>query len=102
MRYPNQKKITINKMETNSNNPYTIINLNTLQNAMSTLKKAGTFKLWIYLAKNQHNYTFDLSCAECKKWGLKPDTYHSAVKELIELGYLKKTKENEYIFFENI
>lgn len=81
-------------------NKYAKINLNALQNAMAKLKKMGSLKLWLYLSKNQNGYSFDLSCAECNKWGLKPDAYHDAVRDLEDKGFLKKSTDNFYIFYE--
>jgi hypothetical protein len=50
-----------------------MINLNALECAAINLK-SGAFKLWVYLAQNQNNYTFALSnkaVAEC--FGIKKD-----------------------------
>ncbi|WP_418841586.1 hypothetical protein [Ruminococcus sp.] len=100
MSYPNQKTISIDKMPCDKNNKYAVINQYAMQKAMCQLKTMGSMKLWLYLAKNKPDYKFDLSCAECGKWGLKPDAFHTAVKELINKGYLLKNKANEYTFIE--
>lgn len=100
MSFPNQKKIIVDKMPCDKRNKYAVINQQALQKAMCELKTMGSIKLWLYLAKNQPDYKFDLSCAECGKWGLKPDAFHSAVKELINKGYLMHNKANEYTFIE--
>ena len=81
-------------------NHYSKINIVALHNAMTILTKVGSVKLWLYLAKNQNRYTFDLNCADCQKWGLKPDSYHTAVKDLIEKGFLVKQSGNQYVFNE--
>lgn len=96
----NQKRVIINKEKCDMLNHYAVVNINALQQAMCNLKKAGTFKLWMYLAKNQNGYSFDLSCVDCGKWGIKPDTYHAAVKELIEKKYLIEIKNKNYDFYE--
>lgn len=98
MSVPNQKKI--NKEICNSTNLYATINLEALNAAMKDLTKIGAFKLWMYLSKNQDGYEFDLSCADCGTWGIKKDTYHNAVNELINKGYLIKNSKNRYIFRE--
>lgn len=97
---PNQKTITVCKELCDKQHYYTTINLNALECAATDLK-SGAFKLWIYLAKNQNNYTFGLSnkaVAEC--FGIKKDQYDNAVKELIEKGYLIETAKNQYKFLE--
>lgn len=97
---PNQKTITIKKEDCNRQNFYAAINLNALELAAIDLK-SGAFKLWIYFAKNQDNYTFGLSNkAVAEQFGIKKDQYDSAVKELIEKGYLIETAKNKYVFKE--
>ncbi|MGN0106709.1 MAG: hypothetical protein ACI4A5_03295 [Hominilimicola sp.] len=100
MSVPNQKKIKINKEICDSTNLYATINLDALNAAMKDLTKIGTFKLWMYLSKNQDGYEFDLSCVDCGTWGIKKDAYHNAVNELIDKGYLIKDNQNRYIFRE--
>jgi hypothetical protein len=100
MSYPNQKKIKVEKQPCNSHNKFATINQHAMQKAMCELNTMGSIKLWLYLAKNKNEYIFDLSCAECEKWGLKPDAFHAAVKELINKGYLIHSKANEYVFVE--
>lgn len=100
MSFPNQKSIVICKEDCNENFIYAKINIRAMQKAMQELK-AGSFKLWIYFAKNQENYKFDLSAAECEKdWGIKPDSFHSAVNDLIDKGYLRNISGNTYAFVE--
>ena len=101
MSYPNQKTIKIKKVPCNDIDLYTKIDLPTLQKAMKELTTMGEMKLWLYLAKNQDNYICELSLEHCKKFGLKTDAYHSAVKKLIEKGYLVQQNGNRYTFVEN-
>ena len=97
---PNQKTITVCKELCDNQHYYTMINLNALELASIDLK-AGAFKLWVYLAKNQNNYTFALSNKAAQQYfGIKKDQYDSAVKELIEKGYLIETSKNKYLFSE--
>lgn len=100
--FPNQKRIYVEKEVCDSANKYAVINLNALFHAMKDLKKGSSFKLWMYLAKNQNGYEFDLSNVDCNDWGIKSDSYHSAVKDLIQKGYLEETKSNRFIFHELI
>jgi hypothetical protein len=75
-------------------------NLEALQYAMIDLK-GETFKLWMYLGKNQDGYTFALSKVDAIKWGVgSKSSYDRAVKELIEKGYLVETTKNHFNFFE--
>ena len=97
---PNQKVITVKKQPTDKQNYYTMINLNALELAEIDLK-AGAFKLWIYFAKNQNNFTFALSSKEVQEnFGIKIKQYNSAIEELIEKGYLVKEKGFNYYFNE--
>lgn len=59
--------------------------------------------MWLYLNKNQENYTFDLSRAACLEWGIKKDSYYDGVRELVEKGYLVQAREgsNYYTFYES-
>ena len=75
-------------------------NLNALQCAMTNLK-GESFKLWIYLGKNQDGYSFALSSADAVKWGIgSVSSYHRAVNELTEKGYLVRSCGNLYDFYE--
>ncbi len=59
--------------------------------------------MWLYLNKNQENYTFDLSRTACLEWGIKKDSYYDGVRELIEKGYLIQARDgsNYYTFYES-
>lgn len=98
---PNQKVVKVKKELCDNQHYYTMINLQALDKAAQTLK-SGAFKLWIYFAKNQNNYTFALSSKEvCESFGIKIKQYNSAIQELIENNYLVQQKGNNYIFNEN-
>ncbi|MBQ9673282.1 MAG: hypothetical protein IJV39_01510 [Ruminococcus sp.] len=99
MSYPNQKIVTVAKEKCDKSNLYAKININALQKAMEDLR-TNSFKLWVYFAKNRPYHTFALSAVDCKKWGIKTDSFHSAVVDLIKKGYLKQLKGNEYTFYE--
>lgn len=97
---PNQKIITINKVQCDEQHLYTKINLDALNQAAIKLK-AGAFKLWIYMAKNQNGYAFGLSNIDVKNsFGMGKDQYDTAVKELIENNYLVSVEGQNYIFNE--
>jgi len=70
-------------------------------NAAACNLDAGAFKLWIYFAKNQNDYTFELSSkAVGETFGIKIKQYNNAITELIAKGYLVNTKGNNYVFNE--
>ena len=80
---------------------YATINLDALQAAMQVLNGSG-LKLWLYLNKNQNNYKLELSRVACAGWGIKKDSYYSAVDELIKKGFLVQDHygSNVYWFYE--
>lgn len=98
----NQKVITTNAAQHNKNNIYATLNIEAMSEAM-TLLKPNTFKLWCYMAKNQNNYKFALSCVDaCKFCGFTKNTFHNSVNELINVGYLVNTSGNAYDFYEKL
>lgn len=98
----NQKQIYIIPVEHNKDSPYAKIGINNIREAMKNLKPTS-FKLWIYFAKNQSNYRMFLSCVDaCNFCNFSKNTFHSAVKDLIDAGYLKRTNENYFTFSEEI
>ena len=80
---------------------YSMNNIEALQAAMQVLNGSG-LKLWLYLNKNQDGYRFELSRVDCAKWGIKKDSYYSAVEELINKGFLVQDHygSNMYWFHE--
>lgn len=97
---PNQRTISVKKEKCDKNNYYTTINLQALERASKQLS-ANAFKFWIYLAKNQPNYTFALSkVATLEYCGFGESTYTKVFKELKEYGYLKEYSKDNYNFYE--
>ena len=97
---PNQKVVTTKGAKHDKQNKYGVINIAAMELAMATLKP-NTFKLWCYMAKNQNDYTFALSCADaCRFCDMSKPTYLSSVQELIDNGYLVNTSSNNYDFYE--
>lgn len=88
MSVANQKIVRISgRKPRDRNNLFATMNLEALQHAMQELK-GSSFKLWAYFNKNQDKYQLELSQKACAEWGIKKDSYYSAVKDLIEKGYL--------------
>ena len=97
---PNQLVIKIKKEQCNEDTNYMKVNMTALESASKDLK-AGAFKLWIYFAKNQSEYTFALSPQHVKNiFGINKTQYNSAKAELINKGYLKQMDRNFYHFYE--
>lgn len=97
---PNQKTVTTKSAAHDTKHIYGKISISAMELAMSSLKP-NTFKLWCYMAKNQNNYTFALSCADaCSFCKMSKPTYLASVQELIECGYLVNTSGNSYDFYE--
>lgn len=99
---PNQKVITTHWTQKDETHLYSKINIDAMEEAMALLKP-NTFKLWCYMAKNQNNYTFALSCVDaCRFCKMTKPTYLGCVQELIEVGYLVNTNGNRYDFYEKL
>ena len=103
---PNQRTITVSKEKTDKSHRYTANNLAALDEAAGRLQSKGGFKLYMYLAKNQNNYSFGLSSADFCAWsGLGMTAYNTAFEELKAQGYLipkdkSKPKETIFIFYD--
>lgn len=100
-----QKNITVHKEPCSKQNLYAMINIDAMTQASQNLK-AGAFKLWIYFAKNQDKYHFELSSKDAiNNFGVgSKSQYDTAVKELTDKGYLRpvagKEHANSWEFFE--
>jgi len=74
-----------------------------LDEAAYRLQSKGGFKLYMYLAKNQDKYNFNLSSSDFMLWSrLGYTAYTTAFKELVTEGYLiqKEGTEDIYTFFD--
>lgn len=99
---PNQKVITTRGAKHDKNNIYACINIEAMEQAMAILKP-NTYKVWCYMAKNQNNHTFALSCVDaCRFCKISKPTYLACVQELIDAGYLVNTGGNAYDFYEKL
>lgn len=100
--FENQKTITTKSAKHDKKNIYATLNIKAMQEAMLLLKP-NTFKVWCYMAKNQNNYTFALSCKDaCDFCRMTKPTYLKCIQELIECGYLVNTSGNHYNFYEKL
>lgn len=93
--YPNQKQVIITKENTNH---YCQIDRIALNGAMQKLN-GGAFKLWVYLVKNKSGTKISLSPSDCSKWGIKRDSYHRGIKELIDKGFLVQSEKFDSVYY---
>jgi hypothetical protein len=91
----------VNKEPTDKNHLYMCLNIDALQKAMNDLTPAQ-LKVWMYFAKNQNNYRFELSSvAVCAFCGISDKTYREAIKTLVAKRYLVKRDDGSvYDFYE--
>lgn len=106
MKYPNQKEITVHKEPCDQQNIYAKINKKAMYQAMKNYsgRKAPSFELWCYIASSQSGRVFVLSPTAIEaEIGMGVDAYRTAVKNLIDDGYLvlKNDETNtKYDFYE--
>lgn len=101
---PNQREILLNKAKCSSERRYTVNNLDALDGAAASLHSKGGFKLYMYIAKNQDKYRFNLSSSDFMHWsGLSYTAYTTAFQELIDNGYLVQSEEckDNYVFYDD-
>lgn len=101
MSSPNQKTIRIGNKNApkKGDNDYICVFKDVYFEAYRNLthKSIG---LWMYFYGNKQGYQFELSeKAFCQESGISKSSYYSAVKELIEKGYLVETSSNHYTFY---
>ena len=102
-RVPNQREITVSKQPTDKKNKYTANNLAALDEAARRLQSKSGFKLYMYLAKNQDKYSFNLSSNDFMIWsGSGYTAYSTAFQELEDEGYLVKKDGTQtiYVFYD--
>ena len=101
MSVANQKVVNVNKEPCDTKNIYARINIEAIQNAINDLKPS-TFKIWMYFAKNQEGYEFELSSvAVCGFCSVSDKTYREGIKEMIAKRYLiQNGSGNCYDFYE--
>lgn len=100
---PNQKVLTIHKEVTDKEHKYSMHNLEALARGAKDLQKPASYKLYIYLSKNQNGYETALSSADFCEWaGCGMTAYNSAVQELKDKGYLvaKTGATTRYTFYD--
>lgn len=100
---PNLREIIISKTKSDKTHLYSINNLEAMSEAAYRLQSKAGFKLYMYLAKNQHKYTLPLYSSAFIAWaGVGIDAYRSAFNELVAEGFLVEdpSVKDKYTFFE--
>lgn len=103
MSVPNQKVIAVNKQPCDEINIYVKMNVEAIDLALQNLKQGSVLKVWMYFAKNQNGYKFELSSKHVMAYcNITEKTYREAIKTLIEKRYLIPRGEgsNHYDFYE--
>lgn len=104
--YPNQKVIQVKSMLHNGKDksqPYGCINIEASNRAARVLKP-NAYRMYIRIVLNQDGHEFALSPKTMREEiGISPTGYETAVKNLIDAGYLVQIRNgsNKYIFYEN-
>ena len=104
--YPNQKVIQVKSMPHNGKDksqPYGCINIEASNRAARVLKP-NAYRMYIRIVLNQDGHEFALSPKTMREEiGISPTGYETAVKNLIDAGYLVQIRNgsNKYIFYEN-
>ena len=86
---PNIRTIDINKETSDRLHRYTVNNLEAVAEAARRLTSVAGFKLYMYLAKNQNNYSMLLYSSSFLEWAnVGIAAYNTAFKELVKEGFL--------------
>lgn len=98
--YPNQKIITVHKAPFDKNHIYSCFNKEALFAACRGLK-GNELKAFLYLSSNQKEYRMALSTSDmAEKLGSTEDGMRTAIRGLIEKGYMEQESGNLYGFYE--
>lgn len=101
--YANQKAITINRNlpQKGENRKFLTVHYDTITQASRNLSGEAAFKLYLYLLSNQDKYIDNFSPANfSKEFGISVDRCRKVFSQLEEVGYLIKSGNNEYQFYE--
>ena len=94
----NQRTIIVKRTTDAVRKDYFKISNENFREAMYNLK-GNAFKLYCYLCDNANGWEFDLyPCDFIRVANVSKDTYYSAFKELVKLGYLKESKIRKNVF----
>ena len=93
-------EVSINKTESDQSNPYCIVNIAANRGALKTLTKSAYCR-YMYFVQNQPGFTLNLRRTHAMDiTNLSKSSYHRAMAELIERGYLIDCGDG-YEFYED-
>lgn len=98
--YPNQKIVTVHKAVVDEKNIYMRLNKKAMMNACKNL---GGLELnaFLYLSSNQDGYEMALSTEDmAAQMGGSVRSYQTAIRSLIQKGYLVHDRKNRYDFYD--
>lgn len=97
MTYPNQKIVVIQKEKVFKD--FLQVSNDNWKEASRNLKDSS-FRMYMYLSANANFFNLALSQKTVEEEiGVKKTAYHSAIKELLEKGYLVEKQGNIFYFF---
>lgn len=102
MKYANQNQVVVKRSipDKGTKQPYICIYTKNIETAARTLGGVA-FKLYLYIASNSNDYTFDYSPQHFSEvYGVSLQRARDAFKELIKEGYLIETDSHRYEFSE--
>lgn len=98
MSVPNQKIVKINKPQYTDS--FLTVGIDEWQKAYQELRQPSAFALYLYLAGNRDGFSLELSQEAIKNsLGISKSTYHRAIDELIDKGYLAEVSGNLLEFY---
>lgn len=98
--YPNQLRIILRSCKHDRQNTYGLLSIEATEKAMSELSDKA-LRIWLAICLNQDGYEFALSPGFLKtKCNISESSYHRAVKELKQKGYMKCVQGNLFEFYE--
>lgn len=98
--YPNQKIVTVHKAVVDEKNIYMRLNKKAMIDACKNLRGLE-LNAFLYLSSNQDNYEMALSTEDmAQQMGGSVRSYQTAIRSLIEKGYLVQNHKNRYDFYD--
>ena len=98
--YPNQKIVTVHKAVVDEKNIYMRLNKKAMIEACKKLRGLE-LNAFLYLSSNQDKYEMALSTEDmAQQMGGSVRSYQTAIRSLIEKGYLVQNHKNHYDFYD--
>ena len=98
--YPNQKIVTVHKAVVDEKNIYMRLNKKAMLNACKNLRGLE-LNAFLYLSSNQDGYEMALSTDDmATQMGGCVRSYQTAIRSLVEKGYLVHNRKNLYDFYD--